>query len=116
MAAPGIHTATRAHSTLEDSMIKHGEILEDSTFKAYVLESTLLVILNPALTSMKHILKVSGHSTKGGFDNSPCMLDILMCTFKAYVLESTLLVILNPALTSKNHILKVSGHSTKGGL
>ena len=32
MSAPGVHTATRAHSALEDSMIKHGEItaLEDS--------------------------------------------------------------------------------------
>ena len=32
MSAPDVHTATRAHSALEDSMIKHGEIgaLEDS--------------------------------------------------------------------------------------
>ena len=86
------------------------------TFKAYMLESTLLVILNPALTFKKHILKVSGHSKKGGLKNSLCTLCILMCTFKAYMLLSTLLVILNPALTSKKHILKVSGHSTKGGL
>ena len=32
MSTPGVHTATRAHSVLEDSIIKHGEIgaLEDS--------------------------------------------------------------------------------------
>ena len=32
MSAPDVHTDTRAHSALEDSMIKHGEIgaLEDS--------------------------------------------------------------------------------------
>ena len=32
MFAPGVHTTTRVHSALEDSMIKHGEItaLEDS--------------------------------------------------------------------------------------
>ena len=32
MAAPGIHTATRAHSALKDTMSKYGEIgaLEDS--------------------------------------------------------------------------------------
>ena len=30
MSAPGVHTATRAHSALEDAMIKHGEIGEDS--------------------------------------------------------------------------------------
>ena len=86
------------------------------TFKAYVLKSTLLAILNPALISRKHILKVSGHSTKGDLYNSPCTLDILMCTFKAYMLESTLLDILNPAISSRKHFLKVSGHSTKGDL
>ena len=32
MSAPGVHTATRAHSALEDTMNKYGEIgvLEDS--------------------------------------------------------------------------------------
>ena len=30
MSAPGVHTATRAHSALEDTMIKYGEIGEDS--------------------------------------------------------------------------------------
>ena len=32
MSAPGVHTATRAHSALEDTMSKYGEIgaLEDS--------------------------------------------------------------------------------------
>ena len=30
MSAPSVHTATRVHSALEDSMIKHGEIGEDS--------------------------------------------------------------------------------------
>ena len=68
-------------------------------FKAYMLESTLLEILNPALTSRKYLLK-----------------DILMCTFKAYMLESTLLDILNPASTSRKFILKISGHSTKEDL
>ena len=69
-----------------------------------MLESTLLEIQNPALTSRKHILKVSGHSTKGDLKNSLCMLDLLMCTFKAYVLESTLLDIQIPALTSRKHL------------
>ena len=58
-----------------------------------MLESTLLEIINPALTSWKHILKVLGHSTKGDLYNSPCTLYHLMCTLKAYVLESTLLEI-----------------------
>ena len=34
-------------------------------------------VLNPDLTSRKHILKVSGPSTKGDLYNSPCTLDIL---------------------------------------
>ena len=85
-------------------------------FKAYMLKNTLLDILIPALTSRKHILKFSGHSSKGYLKNIACTLDIIMCTFKAYMLESTLLEILNPALTSRKDILKVSGHSTKGDL
>ena len=86
------------------------------TFKAYVLESTLLDIPNPTLIFRKHMMKVSGHSTKRDLGNSLCMLDILMCIFKAYVPESTLLDILNPALTSRKHLLKDSFHSTKGDL
>ena len=86
------------------------------TFKAFVLESKLLEILNHALTSRKHSLKISGHSTKGDLKNSPYTLDIQMCTFKAYMLESTLLAILNPALTSRKHLMNVLGHSTKGDL
>ena len=61
------------------------------TFKAYVLESTLLEIQNPALTSRNHLLKFLVYSTKGDLSNSTCTLDYLMCTFKAYMLESTLL-------------------------
>ena len=83
---------------------------------AYVYKSTLLDILNLALTSRNHILEFSGHSTEGHLEKSLCTLDILMCTFKAYVLESTLLDILNPALTSRKHLLKDSFHSTKGDL
>ena len=79
-----------------------------------MLESTLVDILNPALTSKKHILKFSGHSIKGDLKNSSCMLDNLMCTFKVYVLESTLLEIQDPALTSRKDLLKFLGHSTKG--
>ena len=86
------------------------------TFKAYIIESTLLSILNPALASRKNILKVSDHSTKGDLYNSLCTLDILMCTFKAYVLEITLLDILNPALTSRKLLLKVSDNYIKGDL
>ena len=55
------------------------------TFKAYMLESTLLETLNPALTYRKDILKISGPSIKGDLYKSLCMLDILMCTLKAYV-------------------------------
>ena len=35
------------------------------TLKAYVLEITLTEIQIPALTSRKHLLNFSGHSTKG---------------------------------------------------
>ena len=84
------------------------------TFKAYLLESTLLEIQNPALTSRKHHLKLSGKSTIGDLQNSLCMLDRLMCIFKAYMLQRTLLEIQYPALTSRKHLLKVSSHSTKG--
>ena len=49
------------------------------TFKAYVPESTLLDILNPVLTSRKHLLKVSGHSTKGDLLNNPNTPDLVMC-------------------------------------
>ena len=85
-------------------------------FKAYMLESKLLKIINPALTSRKHILKVSGHSTKGDLKNSLCTLDILLCNLKAYVLESKLLEIQNPTLNSRKHLLKVSSHFTKGDI
>ena len=86
-------------------------------FKAYVPKSTLLDIVNPALTSRKHLLKIHFILPK---ETSRIVhawwIIYLMFTFKAYVLESTLLNILNHALTSRKHILKVSGHSTKGGL
>jgi hypothetical protein len=81
-----------------------------------VPESTLLEILNPALTSRKDILKISGHSTKGDLKNSPSTLYIKMCTFKASVLESKLLEILNHVLTSRKHLLKNDCNSTKGDL
>ena len=72
---------------------------------AYVLESTLLEIQNPALTSTKHPLKVSCQSTTGDLYNSQCKLDLLMCILEAYVLERTLEEIPNPPLTSMNHFL-----------
>ena len=81
------------------------------SFKAYIFESTLLEIQNPAVTSRKHLLKVSGHSTQGEFQESLCTLDHLMCTIEAQVLE-----IQKQVLTSGKHLLKFSGHSAKGEL
>ena len=85
-------------------------------FKVNMIESTVLDIQNPTMTSRKQLLEFSGHSTKGDLQNSLCMPDNTICTFKAYVLESTLLDIMNTALTYGKHIIKVSGHSTKGDL
>ena len=63
------------------------------TYKANMLEKTLIEIQNIALRSREHILKVSGHSNKEDLYNSPCTLDLIMCTFGVYVLESTVLEI-----------------------
>ena len=81
-----------------------------------MLESTILDIQNIALPSREHLLKVSGHYTKGDLLNSPCTLNLIMCTFKAHMLESILLEIQNIALPSREHLLKFSGHATKGDL